>query len=89
MLKLKKIKNRTFKADFGITLNKAEIVKSLDYTLFRSASFSRNCMCEKKGIRKKFQIAMYCSLLLLLAPRYSQIVPDSQIYFQIVPDNPR
>ena len=74
MLKLKKIKNRTFKADFGITLNKAEIVKSLD-TLFRSASFSRNCMCEKKGIRKKFQIAMYyCSLLLLLAPRYSQIV---------------
>ena len=32
MLKLKKIKNRTFKADFGITLNKAEIVKSLNYS---------------------------------------------------------
>ena len=47
MLKLKKIKNRTFKADFGITLNKAEIVKSLD-TLFRSASLGIACV-KKKG----------------------------------------
>ena len=46
---LKKTKNRTFKADFGITLNKAEIVKTLDYTLFRSASSCRNRTCEKKG----------------------------------------
>ena len=45
----KKTKNRTFKADFGITLNKAEIVKTLDYTLFRSASSCRNRTCEKKG----------------------------------------